>query len=58
MRASKKGGKKGCLCDDGSYHKDCCKGEPINQGIGSDKHRETEGVVNVDTTRVISNTLG
>jgi hypothetical protein len=58
MRASKIGGKKGCLCKDGKYHKDCCKGEPINQGIGTDTYERTEGVVNVDTTRNISNTLG
>lgn len=58
MRSSKKGGKKGCLCDDGTYHKDCCKGELINQGIGSDQHRETDGVVKPNGERNITRTLG
>jgi len=29
------GGDRACLCEDGTYSKDCCKGEIINQGIGS-----------------------
>jgi hypothetical protein len=29
------GGNRACLCEDGTYSKDCCKGEEINQGIGS-----------------------
>lgn len=34
-RTSPKGGKRGCLCDDGkSYNSKCCKGGLINQGIG------------------------
>ena len=34
--SSPKGGKRGCLCKDGrTYSSKCCKGELINQGIGS-----------------------
>lgn len=29
------GGDRACLCADGTYSKECCKGEEINQGIGS-----------------------
>lgn len=29
------GGDRACLCEDGTYSKECCKGEEINQGIGS-----------------------
>lgn len=33
---SPKGGKRGCLCEDGkTYSADCCQGEVINQGIGT-----------------------
>ena len=32
---SPKDGKRGCLCDDSTYSAECCKGELINQGIGS-----------------------
>lgn len=32
---SPKGRKKGCLCKDGTYSKDCCTGELQAQGIGT-----------------------
>jgi len=28
-------GKKACLCKNGKYSRKCCKGETINQGIGT-----------------------
>jgi len=28
-------GKRGCLCANGTYHKDCCDGSLQAQGIGS-----------------------
>lgn len=34
-KTSPKGGKRGCLCDNGTYSKDCCNGDLQNQGIGS-----------------------
>ena len=33
-RTSPKGGSRGCLCDDNTYHKDCCDGSMMAQGIG------------------------
>ena len=34
-RTSPKGGKRGCLCDDGKYRSECCDGTLQNQGIGN-----------------------
>jgi len=34
-KTSPKGSKRGCLCDDGKYHKDCCDGTLQSQGVGS-----------------------
>lgn len=31
---SPKGGKRGCLCKDGKYRKECCDGSLEAQGIG------------------------
>jgi hypothetical protein len=33
--SSPKGGKRGCLCKDGTYNSECCKGELSEQGIGA-----------------------
>ena len=33
-RTSPKSSKKGCLCDDNTYHVDCCDGTVHAQGIG------------------------
>jgi len=30
----RKGGKKGCLCDDGTYNSKCCDGDFKHEGIG------------------------
>jgi len=34
-RTSPKGGSRGCLCEDNTYHKDCCNGSIMAQGIGA-----------------------
>ena len=34
-KTSPKGGNRGCLCDNGTYSKECCNGDLQNQGIGS-----------------------
>lgn len=34
-RTSPKGGKRGCLCGDGTYSAECCDGTLQNQGIGN-----------------------
>lgn len=46
---------KACLCENGTYSKDCCKGELINQGIGSDSEQGSSTIVNTNSERVISN---
>jgi hypothetical protein len=33
-KTSPKGGRRGCLCDDNTYHPDCCDGTIYAQGIG------------------------
>ena len=33
-KASPKGGRRGCLCKDGTYSKKCCDGSLQAQGIG------------------------
>ncbi|CAB5218060.1 hypothetical protein UFOVP207_60, partial [uncultured Caudovirales phage] len=38
--ASPKGGKRGCLCADGTYSSECCDGTLPAQGIGSFKNSE------------------
>jgi hypothetical protein len=53
--SSPKGGKRGCLCKDNTYKKECCTGELQAQGIGSDQQGATSNVNNVNTERVISN---
>ena len=34
-RTSPTGGRRGCLCKDGTYNSKCCNGDLQNQGIGS-----------------------
>jgi len=52
--SSPKGGKRGCLCKDGTYSSKCCDGELINQGIGSTVNQQTSTVTNTNTARVIT----
>jgi len=33
-KATRKGGRRACLCENNTYHIDCCQGYLINQGIG------------------------
>ena len=46
-KTSPTGGKRGCLCDDNTYSKECCNGDLQNQGIG-----KTSGIDNVTITEV------
>jgi hypothetical protein len=46
-------GSRACLCKDGTYSKECCKGELINQGIGALVGQVTSTVVNTNAPRVI-----
>jgi hypothetical protein len=52
--SSPQGGNRACLCEDGTYSKDCCKGEIINQGIGSLVEQVApSNVVNTNSPRTI-----
>ena len=57
-KTSPKGGKRGCLCPDGSYSKDCCNGDLQNQGIGSTVNQGTSVIVNTNAPRVITGNNG
>jgi len=51
------GGNRACLCEDGTYSKECCKGEEINQGIGSLVGQSTTTtIVNTNQSRTIIST--
>jgi len=51
---SPKGGKRGCLCKDGTYDSKCCEGELSQQGIGSTLSQSSGAVTNTNTARVIT----
>jgi hypothetical protein len=56
-KTSPKGGKRGCLCKDGKYNKECCNGDLQAQGIGSTTNQNTEPIITViDGTRTIVRT--
>ena len=57
-KTSPKGGKRGCLCDDGTYKAECCTGELQNQGIGSTVNQSNSNVTNTNQTRVITSVNG
>lgn len=50
---SPKDGKRACLCENGTYSNECCKGELINQGIGSTVSQSTATVTIIDGTKTI-----
>jgi len=52
-KSSPRGGKRGCLCKDGTYSKDCCNGDLQNQGIGSLVQSGTQIVNNTNAPRTI-----
>ena len=49
------GGKRGCICKDGTYKKECCTGDLQAQGVGSLVEQTINVVTNTNTTRVITN---
>lgn len=57
-KSSPRGGKRGCLCDNGTYSKDCCNGDLQNQGVGSLIQQSSGSVNNVNTTRTITGVNG
>jgi hypothetical protein len=53
-KSSPQGGTKdSCLCEDGTYSKECCKGETINQGIGALVGQGSAIVINTNEPRVV-----
>jgi hypothetical protein len=57
-KTSPTGGKRGCLCDDDTYSKECCNGDLIAQGIGSEQEQCNSVVINTNEPRTITNTRG
>lgn len=56
-KTSPKGGKRGCLCKDGKYSKECCNGGLQAQGIGATLNQNAEPLItNIDGTRTIVRT--
>ena len=43
-----------CLCEDGTYSKECCQGEEINQGIGALVGQATSVIINTNEPRTIT----
>ena len=57
-KTSPKGGKRGCLCDDGTYKAECCDGTLQNQGVGSLVQQQTSVVINTNTPRTETSSHG
>jgi len=57
-KTSPKNGKRGCLCDDGTYSKECCNGDLQNQGIGKTTGTENVTVTEDNGVRTITRTNG
>lgn len=58
-KTSPKGGKRGCLCKDGTYSSKCCDGSLQAQGIGATTGVESVTiVVNEDGTRTTTRNNG
>jgi hypothetical protein len=53
-KSSPQDSSRACLCEDGTYSKDCCKGEEINQGIGALVGQATSVIINTNELRVIT----
>ena len=56
--SSPKGGKRGCLCKDGTYSSKCCEGELSEQGIGVTVGQQTSTVTNTNEPRVLVRSNG
>jgi len=51
-KVSPRGGKRGCLCKDGKYRKECCDGSLEAQGIGKTTGTGTDVVNTTDNNGV------
>jgi len=52
------GGKRGCVCKNGTYSSKCCNGELSEQGIGSLVQQSEEVIVKVSNERTIVTSNG
>ena len=57
-KTSPKGGKRGCICKDGTYNSKCCDGSLEAQGIGSTVNQITSSVTNTNAPRTITGVNG
>lgn len=57
-KTSPQGGNRACLCDDGTYNKECCDGCLKSQGIGATENQVNSNVQNTNAPRVINNSRG
>lgn len=53
-KSSPKGGRRACLCDDNTYHIDCCNGDLIAQGIGTLQGQRIEVITQIEDVRIIN----
>lgn len=56
--ASPKGGKRGCLCADGTYSSECCDGTLEAQGIGALENQSTSTITHQNEVRTIVTSRG
>lgn len=52
-KTSPESSKKGCLCSDGTYKKECCNGDLQAQGIGSLVGQSESTITNSNGVRII-----
>lgn len=57
-KTSPKGGKRGCLCADGTYKAECCDGTLQAQGVGSTDSQGTAAITNTNAPRTNVTTNG
>jgi hypothetical protein len=57
-KTSPKGGKRGCICKDGTYNSKCCDGSLEAQGIGSTVNQVTSTITNTNAPRTITGVNG
>ena len=53
-KSSPKGGKRGCLCKDGTYNVKCCDGTLPAQGIGDINTEHAGTITNIVEVRQIN----
>lgn len=53
-KSSPKGGKRGCLCKDGTYNVKCCDGTLPAQGIGDINTENAGTITNIIEVRQIN----